>query len=434
MKPLPVLVAVMIALLAQPAQAAAPAKGKRAGEMGIAAVVGQDAISDYDVQRRMRFVIATSNLSDTPEVIERIRPQVTYALIDEELQLQEAERNGITVTDDEIKQAITTIETERNMPPGGIYALMDAKNVPRETFTNQIRAQLSWNKLMAKTVRPKLRASEEEIRDAMKRYVPPPKLNNADEMLIGLLILPVDKPSREPQVKAFADKIVNETRRGASFEELARQFASASGGSGTIEKFWVKPQSLEPLIARVLATAQVGTVTPPLRNTLGYTLIKVYDMRTDAGSAKELENAKEVTVKEFLFRLKPEAQVEEAKAMLAISAEVSANPGVCTEKEVAGIQNLSEFDIEANIIKSTIGELTPAVRTIVSGLKAGGMSQPFGSKDGIRLYMLCDKRDPGEEPVTREMVYPRVMQQKMEQEAQKMMRALRRSAFIDVRQ
>ena len=396
---------------------------------GIAAVVNEDAISDYDVEKRIRFVIATTKLSNTPEVIARVRPQVVNALVNEKLQLQEAKKNSITIPDDEVKKAMASIEQERGMSPGAISAMLEHNGVPQDTFDTQLRAQLAWNKLLGKNVRPRVHISDEEIALAQKNYTAPIQVQ---ELQIGILLLPVDKSSRDAEVKKFADKMVGETRRGASFEELARQFRG--GSADKIEKFWVRPENLDPMIAKALGNARAGAVVGPLHNKEGYTIIKVYDVRARDDGPTEASNNAVIKAKEILFKLKPDATEREAGAMIAIAQEVAKNPGKCEDKEIPGVADMKDMDMEVNFLNGPASELKPAVRAIVQGLRVGAMSEPFASKEGIRLYMVCDSQNVKSGTVSRDEIYPIIMQQKMMLEAQKYMRNLRRTAFIEIRE
>jgi len=417
----------LLCLLPQQALAA-KAVGGEASKLKIAAVVDQDAISELDVDKRMRFVIGTSGLSNVPEVLERLRPQVVRALVDEKLQLHEAQKNDVIITDAELAAAIASMEADRGMPPGGIFKMLSSKGVPKDTFENQIRAQLSWQKLVLKVLRPKLRVGNEEIEAEQKKLSAP--LPSAQEMLIGLMVLPVDSPAREVEMRKFADKVVSESRRGADFDELARQFGQSVG---KVEKFWVQPTSLDSVVARALQGAKAGMVTPPLQNTKGFTIIKVYEVRAAAGATIEKTGDTEVALKEFLFRLKPDAETLEADAMITISQEVAKNPGKCEDKSLPGISDLEDFDIETMMVKGYLSDLKPAIRTIAQSLKVGGMSQPFASAEGIRMYMLCEEKLPATGAAARDVVFQRLMQQEMEKEAAKYMRDLRRAAFIDIR-
>ncbi len=424
----PLAIAAIAFSLASPAHAGEPKllSGVKP-DTSIAAVVGGEAISSYDVDNRVRFIIATTKLPDRADVTERIRPQILRSLIDEKLQLQEAARHDIVITGPDIGEAVSAIEQQRGMPTGSIFAMLSKDKIPHETFTEQIRAQLAWNQLMMKEMRPHVKVSEEEIQLAAAQYVAPVAIK---ELEIATISLPVDKPGRAGEIKRLADKLAKEIRAGANFEELMRQFSSNASRSGKTETFWVRPSQLDPAIGQALAGAKQGTVTDALRTNDGYAIVKVYNIR-----AQEADKSKnvEVQLKEILLRLKPDATTKEADVLLQIGENVAKDPGTCEEKGLANIKDLNDFDIEVSFRRSAVGELPPALKIIAESLKVGDISTPFASSEGIRLYMLCDKKEGGEIAADTTRIKNQLMQQKLELEAQKYMRNLRRDGFVEIR-
>ena len=86
------------------------------------AVVNGDVITPGDVEARGRLFALSTGLPVTPEVLDRLRPQVTKQLIDERLRLQEVQRRKIVVGDREIADAIGEIEQRNGMPKGALRA------------------------------------------------------------------------------------------------------------------------------------------------------------------------------------------------------------------------------------------------------------------------------------------------------------------------
>ncbi len=433
------------AVFASAKKPAAPVSSSK--NMGIAAVVGGDAISSYDVDNRIRFIIATARLSNTPDVIDKIRPQVVQSLIDEKLKSQEAEKNNISISQAEIDQAIAAIEDQRGMPRDTIFHILDGANVPRDTFTQQIRAQLFWNQLLNKKIRPQVHITEEEIAQAGHRFVPVHKketpVDAPDELKISVITLPVDKPSRRHEIKRLAEKLVKEVRGGANFEEVSRQFSSVTASSGgKVEAFWIKLTQLDPNIARVLSTVPVGSVTSPLPSSEGFTIIKVYDVRgnTKKAAPEKVEKAPEpkarvteVSMKEILLKVKPDADSKEAEAMLKVGEDVAKNPGTCESKDLGKLKNQGQYDIDVSFRTQPMADLPPAIKIIAENLAVGDISTPFASNEGIRLFMLCSKKEVDAKPVDRDEVFHMLLQQKMELESQKYIRNLRREIFVDIR-
>ena len=401
---------------------AAPANAQTnsAPALNIAAVVGDQVITSFDVDARIKFIVATTKISNSPEMLKNIRPQVIRTLTDEVLERQIAQKNGIKIEDAEITKAIATIEAQREMPAGTIANMLKTKNVPEKTFTDQVRAQLSWNKWLGKNVLSDVKVGDDEIALAKSRLAAQP---NVKEMEIAVIDLPVDKKKAEAEVKKAADNLVAELRKGAKFEELARQFSA--GGN---KSFWVRPQELDPSIAKVLISKKEGEITTPIRTALGFSIIKVLNVRAVENAAKD----EEITLKEILMKLKPDAKDTEKTTLLQIAEQVSKNAGTCEEKNVAGIADLSGADIEVNFRTTPASELPPAIKIISNNLKIGDISTPFASEDGIRLYMLCGKKET--DGVSSNQIREALMRQKFELEAQKNLRNLRRDTFIEVRE
>jgi peptidyl-prolyl cis-trans isomerase SurA len=358
-------------------------------------------------------------------VIDRIRPQVVRSLIDEKLQMQEAAKEKIVIPDKDVTDATAAIEVQRGLAPGTIAQVIASSHVPKETFQNQLRAQLIWTKLLAKKIRPHVHVSDEEVQIAQdKLSIPVDK----SELKIAVVTLQVDKPDHENEVRRVSEKLVAEVRGGANFEEVSRQFAG--GASGKLETFWVLPDQLDPAIAHALLGAKAGTITDPVRSNIGYTIVKVYDTRPLAGEEHDFD----VILKEILLKLKPGSDKKDADVLLQIAEEVAKHPGTCQDKTVADIKDLDAADITVDFRHTLLSELPQGLRAIAENLgKVGDISTPFASNDGIRLYMLCAKKPSSGKPVDRERVYTLLMQQKLELEAQKYMRNLRRDAFVEIR-
>ncbi len=408
-----------------------------AGALNIAAVVNDKAISSFDVDNRIKFILATTRLSNTPDTIAKIRPQIIRTLIDESLQMQEAEKNNIKVEDKEVTDAIASIEGQRQMMPGEIGNMLRANNIPEKTFNDQVRAQMAWAKIMSKFIRPRIKVSDEEVTLNQGRVKPSEPATNISikEMQISLINLPIDKPSRAVEIKKLGDKLYSELQKGANFREIARQF-SAGGDSAP---FWIAPEQLDPNIAQVLRKSKEGAITPPIPTNSGLSIIKLLNIRANKNkepysSPKDNEKDYSISLKEILLKLKPDATPKEADVLLQIGAEVAKNPGSCEDKTVADVSDLDSFNIEVNMRKTTLSELPPALRGVSENLKVGEVSTPFASTEGIRMYMLCDKKEISGKPVNNDQIKEVLFRQKYELEAQKYLRNLQRNAFIEVRQ
>ena len=64
----------------------------------IAAIVNDEIVSGYDVEQRIQLIVVSSRLPDNSETRRRLRNRVLRSLVDERLQLQEANRLNVKVS------------------------------------------------------------------------------------------------------------------------------------------------------------------------------------------------------------------------------------------------------------------------------------------------------------------------------------------------
>ena len=135
----------------------------------IAAIVNDDIISFFDLNARVEFMIASTGAPNTPETHKRFQQQVLKTLIDERLQKQEAGKNNIKVTEQEVSRQFDKLEKENNMPKGGLDEYLKRINMPRSVLVTQIESTLAWQKLIQRKLRPRLDIGDDEVEETLKR-------------------------------------------------------------------------------------------------------------------------------------------------------------------------------------------------------------------------------------------------------------------------
>ena len=135
---------------------AAPAQAQR-----IVAIVNDDAVTDRDVRQRLNLALFATGQRPSEEAAARLRPQVLRSLIDERLQLQEAERLGITVAEADIDATLDRIAANNNASREQLLASIERADVDPGTFERQIRAQLAWRQVAQRRLLPRVVVSDE---------------------------------------------------------------------------------------------------------------------------------------------------------------------------------------------------------------------------------------------------------------------------------
>src|SRR5579863_1236017 len=114
----------------------------------IVAVVNGDVISNADVNNRTRLFALSTALPMTPDVLDRLKQQITRLLIDERLRMQEEQRRKIVVSDAAIANAIHDIEARNGMQPGALRQKLAADGVGLRTLIDQLRTQIGWGQVL----------------------------------------------------------------------------------------------------------------------------------------------------------------------------------------------------------------------------------------------------------------------------------------------
>jgi len=389
----------------------------------IAAVVNDDAISVYDLLARLRMVILTSNLPDTKETRNSIAPRVLRALIDERLQLQEAQKLSIGVDDDEVAASIRSLEGDIGVPEGGIRRILAEAGIPFLTLEDQIRAQIAWSKVVRLRLRPTVQVGQGEI----ETYLTNLRENlGKPEYRVGEIFLAVDNPSNEVTVRDRARQLAEQIRAGATFQALARQFSESASAAAGGDIGWVRPEQLQPELAEAVRTLKPKELSDPIRGIAGYHLIFVGGQRN-----QELpEPVEKVTLQQISLPYGAGATGADRQAQIDLAQTVSDVVTDCDDLESAGREMGAR--VSQRLADLQVPDLAPAMRNAISGLPVSQASPPIEQERDVAVVMVCDRRRdtglPSDAEVTRVLVG-----EKLNLLARRYMRDLRNSAFLDVR-
>ena len=181
----------------------------------IVAVVNDDVISAQDLDDRLQLVTLTSGIPDSEEARARLAPQVLRSLIEETLQLQEAERLDITVEDAEIQRALANIAERNQMTVEAMQRFFAQKGINLATLLDQVRAQIAWVKVVNRQIVPRVTVTVDQLDMAVEEA----RRNEGEpEYLLSEIVLPVDNPAQAQVVAQDAARLVQTLREGASFE------------------------------------------------------------------------------------------------------------------------------------------------------------------------------------------------------------------------
>lgn len=391
----------------------------------IAAVVNDEVISVYDLVNRTRLAILSAGLPDTAETRRRLQPQVLRSLIDERIQTQEAQRQNISATPNEMQMAVAKIEENNRMPAGGLERVIKQAGIEMSSVTSQIRTNLLWQKLVNRKLRNTLQVGDDEVDEQLDRIR---AAQGTPEYLLAELFLSVDSPDQEEEVRQAAVGLIDQLQRGAPFAELARQFSQSASAATGGDIGWVQSGTLETDVAAAIANTPPGRVTEPIRSVGGYYVYAVRQRRTIASASPD--DAR-VTLVQLLLPLEAGASQREQESQKQLAEQV--------RETVSGCADLARVAKEIGVPPPTdpqklrLGDVAPRIRELITPLKVGEASAPMRIEQGLLMLMMCVREEAPSTLPSRDDISENLLRQRLDLLSRRYLRDLRRAAFVDVR-
>ncbi|MGH6829297.1 MAG: SurA N-terminal domain-containing protein, partial [Rhizomicrobium sp.] len=161
---------------------------------GIAAVVNDISVSEYEVRQRLALFLATSGIQPAADGLKRIRAQILTQLEDEKLELQEAIKKHITVSPAEVDAQISRMLGENHLTEAQLREVLANAGASEEALRGQITAQIAWQKTVQDEYQDRINITPGEVAAELARYA-----EGADKphYLVSEIFFQVDNPDKD---------------------------------------------------------------------------------------------------------------------------------------------------------------------------------------------------------------------------------------------
>ena len=257
----------------------------------VVAEVNEDVITLSEVNEEgetfIRRIITEVPAEDREMALQQAYSDILDGLIDKLLITQEAAKQGIVVTDEEIEAAINRIISLSNLSREAFFAELENKGVNEETYLSNIQSQIYQNKIVTRNISSKIIITEEMILD----YYDNTYTRRVEEGGYYLLQIGMDWGDGETDLDSAAlqknkqdalqraERVHKLALTGQDFKELARKFSdlpSAADG-GDIGIF--HQDDMASYMKKAVLTLEPGSVSPIIESPVGYQFFKLLSNR-----------------------------------------------------------------------------------------------------------------------------------------------------------
>lgn len=406
----------------------------------IAAIVNNQAITCYQIRQDTNDTmqqLKQAGMQHMPSP-RRLQERTLDARITKTLQLQEAKKQGITVSEDEINKAIAQVEESNNIPEGQLLDIIKARGMDVAHYKKALKERLLISKLTNDEVRSRLGVSEESMREYYRKYMEHPVPLREIRLAEILIALP-SEPS--PEELAQARKKIESLRKkilaGGDFARIATLNSDAPDAPQGGQMRWFLPGSMPPRFTPVF-DLPVGGVSQPIRSPAGFHLFTVTKERWHQPKARA-EAYDQVHARHILLKLS-DSMTDAEKAKVRTEAEQIA-------EEMKGTSD-KEFATRAREISQgpsaskggdlgwfKRGAMVPAFDKAAFSLKAGETSGVVQSPFGLHIIRVVDRKhvDPNSFEAHRDQIQNILSNVEMQDQIPRWLAGLRAKAVIERR-
>lgn len=250
----------------------------------VIATVNDEPITAYDLSQRAKFTAATTNR----RVTQALSTQVLQQLIGEKLQMQAAKRDGVTISDEEVKAALNGISKRNKVNLKALTAYLKSRGVRIKTLENKIRTELAWSNVIRKKFDHLVSVGESDIKLHMSKNDKDKDGKDGKESTtvyeLQKLLLQFSQGRTEHEVKTRMDEA---EKLRASFKTCRRWRAQAKLYRNVKATFGrdITPDKIKEPLRSVIDRTPAGKVTPPTVQPAGIEIVAVCNRKEQDGSS-----------------------------------------------------------------------------------------------------------------------------------------------------
>jgi peptidyl-prolyl cis-trans isomerase SurA len=409
-----------------------PAVSNAEGVDQIVAVVEDDVILESELQKKIAVIRQGLSQSGTlPPSELALARQVLDRLILEKIQISMAEKSGLRVDDETLRQTIQQIAQKNNMSPEDLRSSLRAEGIEYPDFLEQIRGELSQQRLRSSQVNSQIKISDREVQNWMEARLKAGANPNV-EYQIGQILIATPQGATPETVQAArekAEKLIADLRKGADFRQVSLSSSDASEALKGGDLGWRKLSELPTIYADAVPKMKKGAIEGPIRSPSGFHIIKLMDQR-----GSDVESITKTRVRHILLKPNEVMTNDDARKKLeTIKTRIQAGDDF-------GELARGNSDDKGSAVKGgdlgfvAPGALVPEFEQAMNDLKPNELSEPVQSQFGWHLIQVLERQESDDtNELLKKQAQDEIFKRKVDEETELWLRRIRDEAYVEIR-
>ncbi|MCC4831332.1 MULTISPECIES: peptidylprolyl isomerase SurA [Shewanella] len=359
-----------------------------------------------------------------------LRTQVIERLILTHLQLQMAERIGLSIGDLQLDQTIENIAKEQQLTVSQMQQQIESEGMSFGQYREQLREEITIGEIQRIQVQRRIQVSPQEINNLVK-MIQEQGLKDV-EFQVGHILIEVPSNPTSEQLEASSKRaniVLDRLNEGEDFRRTA--IASSSGPKALEGGIWdyMSINEMPTLFAEVVTDAKNGDVIGPIKSGSGFHIIKIMDAR-----GLQTQEISEVRSRHILLKPSPILSEDRAKAMLeSFLSQIRSG-----EADFADLARQYSEDPGSGAKGGELGWAEPTVYVpefaqTLNSLEIYEISEPFRTTHGWHIAQLEEKRTTdATDQFNSNRAHQLIYRRKFNEELQNWLDEMRTEAYIEV--
>ncbi len=393
----------------------------------IVAVVNDDVILESELRAEITTVRQQFGAGNLPRGRDLER-QVMERLVMKRLQLDYADRVGITVDEQTLNAAVRRVADQNNMTLPQFQQALERDGIPFARFRQQLEEEIIISRLHQREMERQVDVSQQEVEEFLSS---PAGAEDMEFRLSHIVIATPDAASADDieAARAKADEALEEVRRGADFGEVAARVSDGQEALNGGDLGWRSPGQIPTQFVENVLAMEPGDFTDVMRSSRGFHILKLVDKRAD-----EQRIVRQTRARHILIRTSEVVSDEDARTRLQSLRDRIEQGEAFADLARAHSDDPGSASRGGDLDWVSPGQLVPAFERTMDSLEPGQVSQPFQSQFGWHIVEVLERREhDGTDEYRRSRAAREIRERKGDEVLENWLRRLRDEAYVENR-